>query len=717
MTAFSWLFRARPEHKSTRTRARRPVRGPTLRVETLEDRLLLSATSLAANSISGFVYNDTNNNGVMDSGEHGIANTPISLYDANGKLVASTVTDANGAYSFATDPRVSTAPTTQNYTATFNSLPTNWTQQQTVAQFNPALGTLVSVQIEDNATITSDIKVENLDSAAQTINANVQGSQTLSGPGVSQLTTNLSATQSDNAAAFDGSIDFSGASGHDFGAQTANGSKSVTLTDATSLAEYTGTGTITLSDTAQGTSTVTGSANVVSQINTTAAAQVTVIYTYIPNNGLGAGNYTVVEVTPPSGYLPGQSTSGNVTPMPHSVGNTSIPVTLVNGTPSTNNNFASVQPSTVAGYVYLDSNDNGVKDPSESGIASATVNLTGTNDLGATVNLTTTTAVDGSYSFSSLRPGDYSLQEVAPSGYLAGKDSVGTQGGTLGNLAINNFVITPGAQGANNNFGHVQAASLSGYVYSDANNNGSMDPGEFGIAGVAVKLTGTDDLGNAVSQSAVTAADGSYNFQNLRPGTYTIVKVPPSGYLEGKDAVGSLGGTGTVQDQLAGIAAGSGAVGTGYNFGELTPGSLSGYVYLDKAKRGVRVSGDPGIKGTTIILTGVDNMGNAVHEVQTTLADGSYSFNNLRPGTYTIQEVQPTGYLPGKADIGTQGGTVGSGQLTNIQLAAGIAGTDNDFGETLPPLPVVPPSTPPPVLPPVVPPPPLSKQILIFFFG
>ncbi|HZU35042.1 MAG TPA: choice-of-anchor E domain-containing protein, partial [Gemmataceae bacterium] len=260
MMRFSWFSKSRRVRQTQESpRPARSARTPRLRLEALEDRLLLSASTVAVNAISGYVYNDANNNGIKDAGEHTIANNAVNLYDATGALVASTVTDANGYYQFSTDPRVSTNPTTQSYTATFSNMPTNWTQQQGIAQFNPALGTLVSVQIQNNDPLTSDIKIENLDSAAQTVNAVVQGTLTLNGPGVNQLTTNLSATQSYNAAAFDGTIDFTGASGHDFGPQTATGSKSITITDPTQLAAYIGTGTVTFSETAQGTSTVTGS--------------------------------------------------------------------------------------------------------------------------------------------------------------------------------------------------------------------------------------------------------------------------------------------------------------------------------------------------------------------------------------------------------------------------------------------------------------------------
>ena len=62
----------------------------------------------------------------------------------------------------------------------------------------------------------------------------------------------------------------------------------------------------------------------------------------------------------------------------------------------------------------------------------------------------------------------------------------------------------------------------------------------------------------------------------------------------------------------------------------------------------------------------------------TTAADGSYSFGTLRPGTYTITETQPAGFLDGKDTIGTPGGTTGNDVFSNIVLNEGVNGTNNN---------------------------------------
>ena len=119
------------------------------------------------------------------------------------------------------------------------------------------------------------------------------------------------------------------------------------------------------------------------------------------------------------------------------------------------------------------------------------------------------------------------------------------------------------------NFGEVKGASLGGFVYADANDDGAKAAtGEPGIAGVKVRIVGTDDLGHAVDQTRTTGADGSFLFGSLRPGTYRLVETQPAGYVDGKETAGSAGGTTTTNDQVTGIQLASGTAATGYLFGE-----------------------------------------------------------------------------------------------------------------------------------------------------
>src|SRR5205814_8815979 len=63
--------------------------------------------------ISGVVFNDVNHNGVRDFGEPGLAGVTVNLNDDTGVVVATTMTDQNGRYSFTDQTGI---PGTGNYT-------------------------------------------------------------------------------------------------------------------------------------------------------------------------------------------------------------------------------------------------------------------------------------------------------------------------------------------------------------------------------------------------------------------------------------------------------------------------------------------------------------------------------------------------------------------------------------------------------------------------
>src|SRR3989442_1446089 len=111
-----------------------------------------------------------------------------------------------------------------------------------------------------------------MDGAPSTITATDAGSLTLMAPGVTSLTANGATSKTFAASAFDGAIDFAGTSGHDFGIQTTNGSNSLSLTNASDLAAYLGTGTLALNDVAHATSGASGAGNLIAQISTSATA-------------------------------------------------------------------------------------------------------------------------------------------------------------------------------------------------------------------------------------------------------------------------------------------------------------------------------------------------------------------------------------------------------------------------------------------------------------
>ncbi|MFO0953521.1 MAG: SdrD B-like domain-containing protein [Isosphaeraceae bacterium] len=395
---------------------------------------------------------------------------------------------------------------------------------------------------------------------------------------------------------------------------------------------------------------------------------------------LRPGTYVITETQPPA-YLEGKDTLGTQGGS-KTVKNMFSNVVVASGTTGTGNNFGELVPSSLGGFVYVDANNDGVKQNGETGIDGVTVTLTGVDDLENPVNLSTPTVEGGFYSFGNLRPGTYVITETQPGAYLDGKNTLGTQGGaTAVKNAFSAVPVVSGTDGTANNFGELVPASLAGFVYVDANNDGIKQPAESGLSGVTVTLTGVDDLENSVNIAVATASDGSYSFTNLRPGTYTITETQPEEYYDGKDTVGTPGGSTEIKNAFTNVTVISGTAGTDNNFGELGPASLAGRVYVDSNNDGVRQPTEMGLPGVVVTLTGVDDHGQPVSASTMTTGDGSYIFLNLRPGTYAVHETQPMGITTARTPSALRGSTEIKNAFTNVTVISGTAGTDNNFGE------------------------------------
>jgi hypothetical protein len=119
--------------------------------------------------------------------------------------------------------------------------------------------------------------------------------------------------------------------------------------------------------------------------------------------------------------------------------------------------------------VYEDLNGNGRQDTGEPGIGGVTVNRSG--------GAGTATSLDGSYRFSNVSVGSYTLAIAVPAGYVAVGRTSRTVSVASGGAAQANFSVQ--AQGV-----------IQGLVFDDRNGNGVQDSGETGINGAAITRGG-----------------------------------------------------------------------------------------------------------------------------------------------------------------------------------------------------------------------------------
>ncbi len=118
--------------------------------------------------------------------------------------------------------------------------------------------------------------------------------------------------------------------------------------------------------------------------------------------------------------------------------------------------------NTLAGRVYEDLNNDGIYTAGEPPIGGVIVTLTGTDHLSNPVSLTTVTLPGGTYQFTGLRPGTYTVRETQPVAYADGLDAAGSLGGTLGNDVVSAIDVPLGGptDAVNYNFGERPTADL-----------------------------------------------------------------------------------------------------------------------------------------------------------------------------------------------------------------------------------------------------------------
>ena len=257
-----------------------------------------------------------------------------------------------------------------------------------------------------------------------------------------------------------------------------------------------------------------------------------------------AGSY-IVECSTPSGFNPTSSTTKAVT---------------VTSGSSASANFGFELQSSVNGVVFNDVNGNGTQDSGEAGISGITVTLAKSG--GSTI--TTATIGNGSYSFTGLTDGTYTVS-VEPDDYPT------------------NFIVTTtpsrqlvlDSEASNSiNFGFQEQGLITGTVFNDINGSSTQDLNESGLSGVTVTLK---DSGGTTITSTETVSDGSFSFGSRDAGSYIIEATQPSGFIATTSTSASVvvpaGGSASAQ------------------FGFQQTGLISGTVFSDINGDGIKQTG------------------------------------------------------------------------------------------------------------------------------
>ncbi len=206
-----------------------------------------------------------------------------------------------------------------------------------------------------------------------------------------------------------------------------------------------------------------------------------------------------------------------------------------------------VAASSLGDVVWEDTNGNGLQDEGEPGLPNVEVTLSGQDDLGNTVNLSTFTDTTGAYSFAGLRSSDedgYTVSVVKPSGYVFTAQDVDEDASQQLDSDVESatgaVTVPVGVASSDGTWdtGLYKLSSLGHRVWSDNDADGAQDEGEPGVPGVQVCLSGNTGRGEAVvapdgtePYCVITDSEGGYRFEDLPPSDetgYTVTFAKPA---------------------------------------------------------------------------------------------------------------------------------------------------------------------------------------------
>lgn len=260
-------------------------------------------------------------------------------------------------------------------------------------------------------------------------------------------------------------------------------------------------------------------------------------------------------------------------------------------------------PATLTGTAFADYDGDGTRDAIERGQAAVTVRLDLNGD--GTFDATTTTAKDGSYSFTGVADGSHKVAVTVPAGFTpTGPTSLGV-------------VITGNGDAKNLDFALRPNGQILGTAFEDANFNGTFDAGEAKLAGVAVTL---DLFGDGLSiLTATTTASGAYTFAGVPNGTHTLAA--------------ELLGYSSVTANPIGVNIANAASVT-VNPGFAPAAVVRGFAFSDLNKNGALDPGERLLPGLTAQLDR-DNNG-SIDATAVTDIDGRFHFSGVPDGKHKV---------------------------------------------------------------------------------
>ena len=701
-----------------------------------------------AASVTGFVWNDTNSNGIQDGGEPGQASVVVNVYAADGvSLVTSGATNVSGNYSITNipagpivlevappvgsgftgqdvggDDNIDSDVDTFTGRVALNIAPGSTEDVDAGLVTGVEIGDFVWEDVNGDGLQTGELGLDGIDVNLRTSGGAVILASTVTTGGgqysffvdpgdylVEVVLPGAGYTYSPQDVGADDTVDSD--------VDTTNGRVLVTVLAATPdltidaglVPRVTVTGfvwedlnTIGIQDGEGGRDGVT--------VNLLDPNTLAVAFT---DTTAGGGNYSfidipsgnyILQVIPPAGFsfspqdvgFADDSIDSDVDAITGELAISLPPGSVVDY------DAGLVPAFTIGDFVWNDINGNGLQDGGgEVGIANVTVNLL---DTMSTVLDTTVTDGAGAYSFTVVA-GTYVVEVQLPVGFsytlqdVGGDDTIDSDVDTVNGQV---GVVVTTTDNDTVDAGLIGEPGVGDFVWNDLNANGVQDGGEPGIAGVQVELLDNAGAPLVPAMVTVTDANGIYSFLGITAGDYIVEFTTPAGFSSTQQ---DAGGDDALDSDITGFSSAATlqtpvftvttiAPNIDMDAGYISSTSVGDFVWEDVNGNGIQDAGEPGLENVDVDLTWAgpdDTLGNgddvSFPTIQTDV-NGNYTFANLPDGTYEAQFTALGGYSFTVQDAGADDAVDSDADATGLTapfvIAAGVPDDTIDAGMFLP---------------------------------
>ncbi|MCT4619673.1 MAG: Ig-like domain-containing protein [Marinisporobacter sp.] len=338
----------------------------------------------------------------------------------------------------------------------------------------------------------------------------------------------------------------------------------------------------------------------------------------------------------------------------------------------------------ITGTVWIDGDKDGNIDSAEEKLSNITITLKNVDTSKYTIERTTTTNSNGTYTFEDLPLEKYEITVTESSDIELELVSDPDRKNPLSNSFITEKLSGTKKTISDIDFGYIYAGSIGDLVWYDLDEDGVKDADEEGIPAISVTLknNGTGKSITTVTKDGTAGTTkGMYLFENLPKGNYTVTVTMPADkkLKQVSDLVNNKASDSSYEPKNTYICdLDKGEKNLKIDFGYNHTGSISGHVLLDSNSNGKKDTDENiFVIGSKVKL--IDPLNKITRDPITIDDTGKYSFEKLPAGDYRV-EVEAASHLAPSYNINKNHLDLKLDSDTSVNLMIGEKEVDIDFG-------------------------------------